>query len=100
MQHQRLNRLNLCSSRPVGACARPASTTSTVHCVRTHTKLDRIYYSADKTSYDERIEATTERVTRSSSQRHRKMTAEVAALYISEDNLLEEITIAETVNNT
>jgi hypothetical protein len=61
MQHQRVDRLNLCSPRPVGACARPASTTSTVHCVRTHTKLHRIYYSANETSHDERIEATTER---------------------------------------
>ena len=41
----------------------------------------------------------TERVTRSSSQKQEKVTAEVAALQISEDNVSEETTTAEVTND-
>ena len=50
-------------------------------------------------SRQQRNAGRTERVTRSTSQRHEKMTAEVVALHISEDNVSEEMAIAETVNN-
>jgi hypothetical protein len=60
-QYQRMDRLNLPSPRPVGAWPRPACTTSTVDCARTHAKLHRIHYSANETVDDERIEATTKR---------------------------------------